>query len=428
MGRNLNGDGTIRRLPDAKGGKPNYQCSIQTKDETGKKKMITATARTQTEARKKARKKLEEYEIKLKQQGSDAIERKTHKIKDDFKKWFDTYAALHWQFSTKASRWADLSKPLDCIGDTKVKDITASGINNMIAECLTDTNRRSMGMVYSILRDYFHSCVVDGVISKNPFEEAIKLPSTKKGKNQYKNVKDMTEEIDWDSDDEEVAIFTDEEVDILKEGANYINLDGTPMYWRLPVYLVMLNTGMRGQEVRALTINDIDFEQHTIRISKAIAEYKDDDGNNAVVCKVPKTISSKRVIGITAETERYLKLLIKRRPENTKCKWLYCTKTGKPISRNNFARDFNLILKGLDIEKKGRHPHSLRHTFASLALEGNEKSPLKDKPALFISQYLGHSDLSTTYRIYAHLDKAKLKNIKFADEPKILEIDFSFDE
>lgn len=54
------------------------------------------------------------------------------------------------------------------------------------------------------------------------------------------------------------------------------------------------------------------------------------------------------------------------------------------------------------LEKYGlRHIrfHDLRHTFASLLIS-------KDVPLINVSNFLGHSDLSTTANIYAHLDKA----------------------
>lgn len=44
--------------------------------------------------------------------------------------------------------------------------------------------------------------------------------------------------------------------------------------------------------------------------------------------------------------------------------------------------------------------HDLRHTFASLLIN-------QDVPLINVSNFLGHSDLSTTANIYAHLDKGQ---------------------
>lgn len=43
--------------------------------------------------------------------------------------------------------------------------------------------------------------------------------------------------------------------------------------------------------------------------------------------------------------------------------------------------------------------HDLRHSFASVLLG-------KDVPLINVSNFLGHSDISTTANIYAHLNKA----------------------
>lgn len=54
------------------------------------------------------------------------------------------------------------------------------------------------------------------------------------------------------------------------------------------------------------------------------------------------------------------------------------------------------------LEKNGmRHIrfHDLRHTFASILIN-------KNIPLFNVSKYLGHSDISTTANIYAHLDKS----------------------
>lgn len=49
---------------------------------------------------------------------------------------------------------------------------------------------------------------------------------------------------------------------------------------------------------------------------------------------------------------------------------------------------------------EGVHFHTLRHSCASILIN-------QDVPLLNVSTFLGHSDLSTTANIYAHLDKSK---------------------
>ena len=209
----------------------------------------------------------------------------------------------------------------------------------------------------------------------------------------------------------------------MRDALDMIDMRGKWVYPRMPVYYLMFLTGMRGQELRALTIKDIDFEKHTIKINKAVSIADDENGKEHMVVKPPKTASSIRTIGINAETEKILHRIINER-RNQDCPLLYPTSTGNWVSKDNFARDFRKLLNNLDIPINGRGPHCLRHTFASYALEGNELSPLKNQKPIFISNYLGHKDLTTTYRIYAHLDKKKLAEISFEETERVIEIEY----
>ena len=54
--------------------------------------------------------------------------------------------------------------------------------------------------------------------------------------------------------------------------------------------------------------------------------------------------------------------------------------------------------------------HDLRHTFASILIN-------KDVPLINVSNFLGHSDVSTTANIYAHFDKSsKLKSVSVIND------------
>ena len=70
---------------------------------------------------------------------------------------------------------------------------------------------------------------------------------------------------------------------------------------------------------------------------------------------------------------------------------------GEFIKPSYVSNRFNEILKKYGL----RHIrfHDLRHTFASILIG-------KDVPLINVSNFLGHSDISTTANIYAHLDKA----------------------
>lgn len=70
---------------------------------------------------------------------------------------------------------------------------------------------------------------------------------------------------------------------------------------------------------------------------------------------------------------------------------------GELMKPSYVTQHFSDLLKRLGM----RHIryHDLQHTFASILI-GNEV------PLINVSNFLGHSDISTTANIYAHLDKA----------------------
>ena len=419
VGRKENGQGTIRKLENGK-----IQCIIETVDQFGNRKRISATATKETEARQKAQSKLKQYQalITNNKEGEKGLASQTLETVMGGK-WFDDYAKNKWTSRTKTSRKNDLAILYRKLGAVRLDKITTPMINDFFGEALTPTNRQRLGMVYSILNDFFDDMYNNGIIQRDVFGRGIKkLPSPKKTVKEEYTLEEI-EQADFEGD---IKFFKDHEVEKLKTGLNYIDTNGNTLCPRLPIYILMLQTGMRGQEARALTLDDIDFNKHTITINKAVSTKTDANGKEVMILKSTKTSAGNRVIKINWETEALLKRIIKERKcTNSKCRILYCTSSGNWVSKDNFARDFRKILKKLDIEPQGRGPHTLRHTFASLALEGNDLSPLKGQTPLIISNYLGHASLEITLRIYTHLDKDKLKNIEYDEpEPNIIEIEF----
>jgi len=66
---------------------------------------------------------------------------------------------------------------------------------------------------------------------------------------------------------------------------------------------------------------------------------------------------------------------------------------GQRISYDTLARIAKALLKAYGIERKGIACHSLRHTFATIAIQ--------HAPLLAVSQYLGHTNIATT-QTYLH--------------------------
>lgn len=147
--------------------------------------------------------------------------------------------------------------------------------------------------------------------------------------------------------------------------------------------IICLYTGLRIGELLALKFSDIDFPKAIMNISKTCH-----DSPNGRVIESPKTKSSNRIIPLP----KPILNLIKELKSITKCEYLIAD-SNKPVPVRSYQRTFELVLKKLNIGHKGFH--SLRHTFATRALEcGMDVKTL--------SEILGHKNTSITLNRYVH--------------------------
>lgn len=149
---------------------------------------------------------------------------------------------------------------------------------------------------------------------------------------------------------------------------------------------VLLRTGLRFAEGLGVTMNDIDFDKHTISINKTW-DYKADSGFQPT-----KNASSVRTI----EVDDYTLRCFKRNAEGIK--------NNEPIFRGagiRYNSTVNDVLK--KIQSKYLHfsglpitVHGLRHTHASFLI-ANRVSIQS------VASRLGHADTITTQETYIHL-------------------------
>ena len=147
--------------------------------------------------------------------------------------------------------------------------------------------------------------------------------------------------------------------------------------------LLCLYNGLRIGELIALQWSDIDFAKGVLTVSRSCHDSKD-----GLVIDEPKTQSSRRMIPLPKQLLPILKG-IKKKSHSP----FVVSANGKPVSVRSYQRSFELLLKRLDIPHKGFH--SLRHTFATRALEcGMDVRTL--------SEILGHKNPTVTLNRYAH--------------------------
>ena len=163
-----------------------------------------------------------------------------------------------------------------------------------------------------------------------------------------------------------------------------LNEDGS----RLFGVLLCLYTGLRIGELLALEWSDIDMSKSELRVNKTCHYGKDKNGVFGRITDIPKTQSSIRTIPIPKQLMPHLRE-VKKKSRST-----HIVSNGEnPISIRSYQRSFSALLKKLNIPHRGFH--SLRHTFATRALEcGMDVKTL--------SEILGHKNPTVTLNRYAH--------------------------
>ena len=174
-----------------------------------------------------------------------------------------------------------------------------------------------------------------------------------------------------------------------------------------PAILLAGAMGLRRSEALGVRWSRIDWEKRTVLLDTKIVEYRENGKKVVEPVEEMKNKSSRRTLPLPDPV--YEMLTLKREQQSTYQKMFkgsynkqyldfVCVNQLGELLRPSYVTDHFREL----LEKYGlRHIrfHDLRHTFASLLIN-------QDVPLINVSNFLGHSDLSTTANIYAHLDKA----------------------
>ena len=273
------------------------------------------------------------------------------------------------------------------IGNEKITDLTFEDLDNCINKLHSDTCDTTARQSRDLLVGAFEYALKDGVVDENVLaEEKITLRESK-GKKEKKVIKRK-----------DLPRF----VQYCKEHKDYD-------------FIFILETGVRASELAGVTWNNINFEEHTVKIEwQYIRTYYFDEKLNVKtskkIFKDLKTTKSYRILGLSDAMIEILKKHKKAQQELAKknnktfkeTDWVFTTKNYEGYVSDYSSDKFRKVMDTIKIEDyKELTLHCLRHTFCTLGIEKGVKSEA-------MKELLGHSSIAVTSNWYTHLDTKKV--------------------
>lgn len=176
-------------------------------------------------------------------------------------------------------------------------------------------------------------------------------------------------------------------------------------------------TGLRWGEVTRLQWQDIqeDNGRYFFKVDKQFVRVKnrenDGDTKYITITETPKSEKSNRYIPLNDKAIELLNLVKERFPKCYKSNHLIFSSTNNPYNESTANRLLRVMCIRAEIPVVS--PHALRHSFASILLNEDEKN------LYAVSDLLGHSSSDVTYRRYIDIfEKNKVNAINVFDNIK----------
>jgi integrase len=153
-------------------------------------------------------------------------------------------------------------------------------------------------------------------------------------------------------------------------------------------------TGLRSGELRGLCLDRVDFLRKAARIEQQLVYEKKRGG---FLLDDLKTGAGRRVLPLNQRAIDLLAAYVAKHPPPTDGPWaglIFTMPGGLPIGESTIDWALKNTCRRAGLEE--RHMHELRHHYASVLIGGGENPKV-------VQKRLGHKDVMTTLRTYAHL-------------------------
>lgn len=309
-----------------------------------------------------------------------------------FEKWWAVYEPSV-KISTSNNRYLAYSKHFKKYDDLKLSKLNTLWAQDVVNELAREF--KSYKALLSVLRLIINYGIRLELIEKDPFALVV-YP-----KPLEKSTKVHSIENNFYSKDE-LKLFLDR----AKKLPN-------PVYY--PFFRLLAYSGIRAGEISALNWSDIDFNEHTLSVTKTVSRGLRKNSN--FITK-PKTKKSNRTIFIDDETLQVLKtwkttqakMLLAKGINALSDSQLIFPKRNNQIAGTTSANSRLRVLYNQNPDLRRISIHGFRHTHATLLLEAGLN--IKD-----VQERLGHKNVQITLDIYSHVTQQKKQKTaeKFAN-------------
>lgn len=181
-------------------------------------------------------------------------------------------------------------------------------------------------------------------------------------------------------------------------------IKGSPDY---PIIVAAIFTGMRQGELLGLRWEDIDFNVGTISVRQQLQYihekgyfFKEPKRESQRSIPMPLPLSS--LLRQVRKEQETIKAIYEEAAQEKEGKneykdndLVFCNHDGSPLDGTGVTKRFQKLCKRNEFPKM--RFHDLRHTFATMARSAGV--PIED-----LQDLLGHADISTTKKIYTHVE------------------------